>query len=221
MRPARLIYANPKQNSDLLYAAHFQAPDPVLFLEHQGKKTLFLSPLEIGRGKREASVDKVLPLPSGSKNIAEVIFVLLKERRIRSIEVPPNTSFALVEALKKKVKVTAGPFPFYPKRLIKTPKEVQALLKAQKVTFGAMRLAENILRQTRIKKGLLYWKGKILTSKILRFQISVFLLEQDYNPLEPIGLTARSSSIFFPARARPSFTAMPPALSVAGRRRQN
>jgi hypothetical protein len=50
----RLIVATSEIDADLLYATQFFAPDPFIFLEQNGKRTLVLSDLEIDRGRKQA-----------------------------------------------------------------------------------------------------------------------------------------------------------------------
>ena len=45
-KPARLIVAASEQDPDMLYATKFWAPDPFIFLQRNGKRTLVLSDLE-------------------------------------------------------------------------------------------------------------------------------------------------------------------------------
>ena len=50
----RLIVAASDHDADMLYATRFFAPDPFIFLEQNGKRTLVLSDLEIDRGRKQA-----------------------------------------------------------------------------------------------------------------------------------------------------------------------
>ena len=63
-RLPRLIFASSEESADLLYATKFSVPDPVLFLQQNGKTTVLLSDLEIDRGKKEAQVDEIIALSS-------------------------------------------------------------------------------------------------------------------------------------------------------------
>ncbi len=56
---------------------------------------------------------------------------------------------------------------------------------AQRTTFKTIALAEKILRGAQIRRGLLHWKGKILTSERVRFELDRFLLEQEFQPILP------------------------------------
>ena len=57
-KPARLIVAASEQDPDILYATKFWAPDPFIFLQRNGKRTLVLSDLEIDRGRKQADADE-------------------------------------------------------------------------------------------------------------------------------------------------------------------
>ena len=59
---SRLMFASTDQSADMLYATGFSVPDPILYLEQNGKKTILLSDLEIGRGRKEATVDEIASL---------------------------------------------------------------------------------------------------------------------------------------------------------------
>ena len=192
MPTARLIFDAPEKNADLYYATGFLAGDDLLYLECRGKKYLVLSDLEFDRGKKEARVDKILSLSQYIKKAREkkavgvsgVIDILLKEFKIKKITVPQSTSFALVDQLrKKKYKVVAGTHPFYMERTIKTAKEKKEIAEAQRAVFKTIALAEKILRDSSIRRGLLFWKGKILTSERLRFEMDCFLLGLGMQPI--------------------------------------
>ena len=59
-KPARLIVAASEQDPDMLYATKFWAPDPFIFLQRNGKRTLVLSDLEIDRGRKQADADELV-----------------------------------------------------------------------------------------------------------------------------------------------------------------
>ena len=50
----KLIVAASEYDADMLYATRFFAPDPFIFLERNGKRTLVLSDLEIDRARKTA-----------------------------------------------------------------------------------------------------------------------------------------------------------------------
>ncbi|MDQ6656219.1 MAG: aminopeptidase P family protein, partial [Verrucomicrobiota bacterium] len=56
----RLIVAASEHDPDMLYATRMFVPDPFIFLEQNGKRTIVLSDLEIDRGKKQAKADEIL-----------------------------------------------------------------------------------------------------------------------------------------------------------------
>ena len=176
MTTARFIYDSPLKNIDLYYATRFLAHDPVAFFEFKGKKYLVLDALEIDRAKKQSIADKVLLASDYDKdfeirkgNVIAIMDVIFKKLGIKNLEVPYNFPLAVANAFKtKKYKMTIGPSPFYPDRVQKKPLEKKAILEAQKKVFKLMALSENVIRQSKVKNGGLYFKGKTLTSELLK-----------------------------------------------------
>ena len=54
----KLIVAPSDIDADMLYATKFWAGDPFIFLQQNGKRTVVLTDLEMGRGKRTAKADE-------------------------------------------------------------------------------------------------------------------------------------------------------------------
>ncbi|MBV9390810.1 MAG: aminopeptidase P family protein, partial [Verrucomicrobia bacterium] len=92
-RLPRLIFASSDASADMFYATKIFIPDPFLFLEQNGKKTLILSNLEVDRGRKEAKVDEVVaysdieePLEAKLKSrptLEQTIGSFLRQRRVK------------------------------------------------------------------------------------------------------------------------------------------
>ncbi len=181
---AKLIYAGSPESADMLYATGFHAPDAFLFLEHKGKKMLLLSDLEIDRGRREAQVDEVLSWSELTKEAQKkkiaggAIVALLRNQKIRRIEVPGNFPLGLARSLEASgIKVIPTKGHFWPQRTIKTQGELKKIRQAAELSqIGILRAVE-ILRAARIgAKRLLTWGGQTLTSELLRAEIDIAIL---------------------------------------------
>src|SRR4029078_1852553 len=93
-KPARLIVAASEQDPDMLYATKFLVPDPFIFLQRDGKRTLVLSDLEIDRARKQADADEFVmfrevarELEGNSKKAPpyeKVLAHFLKKRGVRS-----------------------------------------------------------------------------------------------------------------------------------------
>src|SRR5215475_8466223 len=65
----RLIVAASESDADMLYATRFFAPDPFIFLQQNGRRTLVLSDLEIDRGRKQAVADEFLAYSAFEKEV--------------------------------------------------------------------------------------------------------------------------------------------------------
>lgn len=189
MRTARFIYDSPHLNADLYFACRFMAPDPFVFFEYAGRRYLLLSDLEIDRAKREAAVDHLLSLSVYSRkaekrhknpSMVDVLDVVFKEKGIRNLLIPANTSFAMADALRKRgYKLEAGQRPFYDGRFKKSASEKKDIEAVQKIVFQAIKLVEDTLKKSVIKKNKIYYRGKVLTSEQVQKMVQMFLLEKE------------------------------------------
>jgi Xaa-Pro aminopeptidase len=185
----RLIVAASESDPDMRYATKFVVPDPFVYLEQNGRRTIMLTDLEIGRGRREAQVDEVVPfgdferaVQAGSKKtppFEKVVAYFLKKRGVRSAEVPANFPLGLAQELatnKIKVRATDAQL-FFPEREAKTDEEVRHLSRALRITEAGLARAIEVLRAARPGRGKkLDWNGKTLTSEILRAEIDSAIL---------------------------------------------
>ena len=97
-KPARLIVASSDADADMFYATKFWAPDPFIFLERNGKRTLVLSDLEIDRGRKQANVNEFVMFSELEReaqgkskkapSYEKVLAHFLKKRGVRSESSP-------------------------------------------------------------------------------------------------------------------------------------
>jgi Xaa-Pro aminopeptidase len=187
-KPARLIVAASEQDPDMLYATKFWAPDPFIFLQRNGKRTLVLSDLEIDRGRRQADADEFVmfselegELQGKSKKTPpyeSVLAYFLKKRGVRSATVPANFPLSYAEELiANKIRVRASEGFFWPERELKSDREVEMMERALRITEAGLKRAVGVLKGARPGSGKrLRWNGKMLTSEILRAEIDSAVL---------------------------------------------
>jgi Xaa-Pro aminopeptidase len=173
---AKLIYAASPQSADMLYATGFQAPDPFLFFEHRGVKTIVLNDLEIDRGRGQARVDEILPLSElaselgGHPPLGVVAAHALRRRGIRRVEVPAEFPLGMARVLEKAgLRVCPVEGHFWPQRGIKTKQEVAEIRRAVNIAKAGILRAVEVLRAAQIgRAGVLRRNGRVLTSEIVR-----------------------------------------------------
>jgi len=192
------MFAASELSADMLYATGFSVPDPFLYLEQNQKKTILLSDLEIGRGRKQANVDEVASLsaiqnplekrlkkkPTFEQSVTE----FLRKRRIKRAEVPADFPLGLAFALREAgIEVTPVAGLFCAAREFKAAAEVKKLERAIQLTEAGLERAYELLRAAEIKPGRkLVWAGQPLTSEILRAEIDCAILRAGGTPTDPI-----------------------------------
>ncbi len=186
----RLIISESEQGADMLHATGFRAPDPFVYLESRGKRSILLSDLELDRGRREAHVDEVVSSSELEKAMAKksgsrpspvaVIASFLKARGGARPSVPADFPLGLAHQLAEHgVTVTPVEGMFRPQREIKTPDEILLMTKATRITEAGMERAFEVIRASSVgPRNVLRWGGGILTSERLRTEIESTILRE-------------------------------------------
>jgi len=179
---ARLIVADSEHNADLLYAVGMFVPDPFIYLEVRGRRYAVMSDLEIDRARRLARVDRVLSYATYQRRLrretgrtprlVDVVRAVLRELRVRSVEVPSSFPLGLARQLRG-VRVRPAPDPFYPERETKSAREIRHLGAAQRLAEHGLAAGVAVLRRSRVgRDGYLYAGGNKLTAAAVRGAIN-------------------------------------------------
>src|ERR671930_1905030 len=163
-KAARLIVAASETDPDMLYATRFWAPDPFIFLERNGKRTLVLSDLEFDRGRKQADADEFVMFSELERQVQgrskkappyeKVLAHFLQKRDVRSVVVPANFALSYAEELAaKKIRVRATNGFFWPEREAKSRKEVEMMGQALRITEKGLKRAIEILKSSKPGTG--------------------------------------------------------------------
>ena len=192
------MVATSETDADMLYATKFFAPDPFVFLERDGQRTLLLSDLEIDRGRKTAQADEFLPYSQFEKEVQggsrkapsydEVVTHFLKQQKVKSVLVPEKFPLALARRLEaNQIRVEVSGELYWPARASKTDAELRLLRKALEITEAGMLRGVEVLKKSKPGKGQkLEWSGKVLTSEILRAEIDSAVLRAGGLPANTI-----------------------------------
>lgn len=186
---ALLIIAASERDANLYYATRFLAPDPFVFIQTRGRKLLLMSDLEVDRAHTQSEADEVL---STSKLAADyrkrkgerpplvgLIADFLKRKKVRHLLVPSDFPLLYGDAFRKLgFRMETKPDPFFDKRAIKSRREIQAIETALGHTEAACRAACKVIARSKIQRGKLYHRGKILTSEEIKKIINIALMER-------------------------------------------
>jgi len=183
-----LIVAVSEADPDMLYATKFFAPDPFIFLQKNGKRTLVLSDLEIDRGRKQAKADEFVMFSQLEREVQgkskkappyeKVLAHFLRKRRIRSAIVPSNFALGYAqELMANNIRVRATNGLFWPEREAKSEKEIEMIGRALRITETGLKRAIEVLKASKPGAGKrLRWSGKTLTSEMLRAEIDSTIL---------------------------------------------
>jgi Xaa-Pro aminopeptidase len=194
---ARLHYASPESDADVLYATRFLAPDPLLFLQQGGRRLMLVNDLELGRAQRVAYVHSVLPWSVYARDIerrgwratpARVIHRVLAERGIRRVQVPGSFSLALARELSRRgIRISTETGQFWPQREIKRADEVRSIAAALRAAEAGIEAGITALRACRIgRDGFLRHGGRRFTAEELRAVVNTAVLARGAVPAHTI-----------------------------------
>src|SRR2546427_6633949 len=156
-KATRLIVAASEQDPDMLYATKFWAPDPFIFLERNGKRTLVLSDLEIDRGRKQANADEFVMFSELEREVQgkskktppyeKVLAHFLRKRGVKSTVVPANFPLGYAEELAaNKIRLRATNGLFWPKREAKSEKEIEMIGRALRITENGLKSAIEVMK---------------------------------------------------------------------------
>jgi Xaa-Pro aminopeptidase len=187
---AVLFIASSNQDSNLYHATRFLAGDPFIYLEVGGVKTIILSDLELGRGRKEARVDRVLssaPYEARLRaagvvpRLTDILDLHLKEIGVQRLTVPASFALAHAERLREKgYRVAHRDDPFYPQRMVKSAEELEFIAAAQSVAEEAMALAVDMISRSPIEGAVLRFEDQPLTAEKVRLALRRMLLDKGY-----------------------------------------
>ncbi|HWM24893.1 MAG TPA: Xaa-Pro peptidase family protein [Chthoniobacterales bacterium] len=194
----RLIVAASDHDPDMLYATRFFVPDPFIFLEQNGRRTIVLSDLEIDRARKQARADEIVSLSKFERELQgtrkkappfeKVMSHFLRSRGVRSAVVPANFPLGYANELaRQKIRVRATNGLFWPEREAKSEAELREMRRALAITEKGLARAMEVLGASKIGPGKkLIWSGRTLTSEILRAEIDSAILRAGGLPANTI-----------------------------------
>ncbi|MCM2257149.1 MAG: Xaa-Pro peptidase family protein [Vicinamibacteria bacterium] len=193
---ARLHYASSEHDADLLYATGFMAPDPFLFVEVRGVRTITASDLELDRARATARECRVVPWmdfarqlePRGQAPLADVIGLVLKKLKVKRALVPRQFPLGLARELGARgIDCVPADDPFWPERAIKRPFEVRAIEASLRAAEAGLLAGIEALRACTIgRDGYLRRDNRRFTADDLRTVVNQRILAEGCMPARTI-----------------------------------
>jgi Xaa-Pro aminopeptidase len=195
----RVMIAAPEADADILYRARFWAPDPITYIEMDGKRVLIVSDLEAGRAVETAKVDEVVSSTTLGKELKEqgqeklglahIVhhFLAKTQAGAEPLLMPGSTAARYVDTLRTLGHhIELGEAPFWAERRHKESYEIANIEETLRHTEAAVAAARTMIRAADARDGILYVDNEVLTSERVRSFIQVFLLKQGCSGAAPI-----------------------------------
>jgi Xaa-Pro aminopeptidase len=185
---AFLMVSESEYNADMYYATGFLAYDFFIYLNSKSEM-LLVSDMELGRARKESRIKEVLPTSKYGireklkrhKDIdaayCEMICELLHSENVKRIAVPYNFPVQLADCTRKEgFEVMPIISPFLDMREIKKENEIKAIETAQRAGEKALAEAITVIRNAKIKRGILWHEDSPLKTEDVRAIIETKLL---------------------------------------------
>lgn len=185
-----MIAADSIRNSDMLYASGFLAGDMFIYVYDGEEEYLLVSTMESGRAKKEARVPNIVTWDdygymevikkTGDADKARInaIAGMMKSLKLKKISVPKSFPLCLGDALRNEgIEVVIAERLLKDAREIKSPEEVEMIRASQRACEKAVTKAIRIVKKSEPQGEYLYYRGKQLTSELLRQEIDIELLK--------------------------------------------
>lgn len=176
----RLIVAASEHNADLLYATKLFVPDPFVWCEANGEQHVIVSPLELGRVKRQLGAttrvwgtdEAKATLCTSGRSLAGQVAGLSRYLGVEHWQVPASFPLHLAQELALHgVTCRAVSDSFFPEREVKQPEEVEHLTEGVRLAEAGLDRALTILREAEIVDAELHWQAEVLSAEFLRGEI--------------------------------------------------
>ncbi len=195
--PPPLLYADTQSSPDMLYFGRVEVHDPFIAFGTGRRKVTIQSSLEFGRVKRTSDFDEVLSYEEwlarareqhGARaGIPEIIATVARARGLRTFRVPANFPAAIhLRLTKLGLKLVFPDGLLFPEREVKSAWEAGCVREGNRLCSVGFTAAEKILRSARIKGRTLVYRGQVLTSERLRFELETAIREQGGDPRDTI-----------------------------------
>lgn len=190
-------------NDNHLYVTGFDAADTFGFLRHRSESILLVAPLEKSRAKKESTADKVRSttefvaddVRDDIESEASVVQKFLESYEIERLAVPHDFDLFLAERLEKGgISVESISDVIMEARMKKSASELQALQTVQNATENAMAHANDILTESQVSDGELYFDGEVLTAERLRGKLRDFLMDRECSLDEAIVACGKAAA---------------------------
>ena len=171
----------------LRYVTPCGTHDPIVCMQWGRRRWLIVSTMEKNRALRADPAARVMTpdMVQGKRekkrNVSGWALGLLRKLRVRSVTVAADFPIGVARELEQGgIRVGVARGGLFPRRAIKTARELRSIAEAQRAAVAGVKTAVVLLRAARIGRGgILHHGGKPLTAEHVRRAIHRTLLDHD------------------------------------------
>ncbi len=179
--PDVLIYADSIRSPEIRHEVPIAVPDPFLYAEHDGKRHVVVSSLEMERipsgyeihPLEEFGIDELYAQGMAREEIdLEIVTRAAQKLGIESAVVPATFPLAFADHLREHgIEVKADLDLFLQRRRVKNKAELEGIRRAQKGAEAGMGAARDMLRRAEASNGTLTLDGEPLTCERIKIEV--------------------------------------------------
>jgi len=191
------------RDADMRYITRFVTSDPfVCFKNGKENETIIVSQMEAVRAARESPATVMTRAQAGLPEILKTetdplkaTSLMIAGRAGKTVLVPPHFPVALAQALEEHCTVVVDSGTVLAMRAKKTRAEIRTMKRVQEITQTAMGVAVTLIRNSKVKKGILFHDNKPLTSEQVRYTMHCVLLEHGCSAVDTIVSCGKDTAI--------------------------
>jgi Xaa-Pro aminopeptidase len=214
--PDVLVFGDTIRSPELRHEVPIAIPDPFLYVEHDGTRTVAISSLELARVRGLEGIDAVAHEELGEHELIEqgvpreLITTQISLRACQQLGVakavcPPTFPLELADLLRANgIEVEADRSFFAARRRVKNEVELEGIRRAQRAAEAGMDVVRELLRAADPRNSVLVLDGEPLTCERLKRAIGEVFTERDmtadefivsHGPQSAVGHEMGSGSI--------------------------
>jgi Xaa-Pro aminopeptidase len=188
--PDVLMYADSVRSPEMRHEVPVAISDPLLYAEHDGRRCVVTSPLEVERlgrtgieviGYSELGLDELVASGIGRDDILLALMLRACESiGIRSAAVPTTFPLELADHLRAHgIELHVDRQLFGHRRRVKTEAELAGIRRAQRAAEAGMDVARTLLRRAEQRNGILLLDGEELTCERVKADVAQACSDHD------------------------------------------
>ncbi|WGI17238.1 Xaa-Pro peptidase family protein [Methanonatronarchaeum sp. AMET-Sl] len=180
-----LVFSESYHNSNMYYLSSFLSGDPFVYFKTKEKECLVVPGMEVERAREDSDIEicSLSMFGEEQNRYLGAIKKLLNDYDCNKIGVPDEFP---VKISKKLSEFDLFPIDLSKLRDVKDNWEVDYIEGVQKTAESGMEVALEILKESELVEGKLFYKDKPLTSDYIRYKINIELLRNNCISMDTI-----------------------------------